>query len=342
MSKEKRKRQDAVHHPHDKYARSMLQVREVAHALIRHTLPPETTERIDFDSLVPGKESFEDPKMRYHFLDVCYVGQMKNGTGLRISILFEHKSSVPDMPAHFQLLRYISLLNYAEIRHRKKPSLVFPILLYHGKEPYRHIPVTDFYEELTPREYGFIPKFDYYVVDINKMTDDELGEMSSSLLRTFFYTLFLGIRPDLVLEKLEKIANFVSELMSLEQWMEIYGTITAYFSAVSPAFKQKLKDMKYEFVTPEEKDVKAFMDNYFNPRLREAHRKGIEEGRMEGRMEGRTEGLMEGRMEGRMEGVEQILKVYISQHLHLSDEVIAGQFNVSHELVQRLRAAVSG
>jgi hypothetical protein len=170
------------------------------------------------------------------------------------------------------------------------------------------------------------------------MTDDELGEMSSSLLRTFFYTLFLGIRPDLVLEKLEKIANFVSELMSLEQWMEIYGTITAYFSAVSPAFKQKLKDMKYEFVTPEEKDVKAFMDNYFNPRLREAHRKGIEEGRMEGRMEGRTEG----RMEGRMEGVEQILKVYISQHLHLSDEVIAGQFNVSHELVQRLRAAVSG
>jgi predicted transposase YdaD len=63
---------------------------------------------------------------------------------------------------------------------------------------------------------------------------------------------------------------------------------------------------------------------------------------MEGRMEGRTEGLMEGRMEGRMEGVEQILKVYISQHLHLSDEVIAGQFNVSHELVQRLRAAVSG
>jgi flagellar biosynthesis/type III secretory pathway protein FliH len=167
-------------------------------------------------------------------------------------------------------------------------------------------------------------------VDINKMTDDELGEMSSSLLRTFFYTLFLGIRPDLVLEKLEKIANFVSELMSLEQWMEIYGTITAYFSAVSPAFKQKLKDMKYEFVTPEEKDVKAFMDNYFNPRLREAHRKGIEEGRMEGLME------------GRMEGVEQILKVYISQHLHLSDEVIAGQFNVSHELVQRLRAAVSG
>jgi hypothetical protein len=73
-----------------------------------------------------------------------------------------------------------------------------------------------FYEELTPREYGFIPKFDYYVVDINKMTDDELGEMSSSLLRTFFYTLFLGIRPDLVLEKLEKIANFVSELISLE------------------------------------------------------------------------------------------------------------------------------
>jgi hypothetical protein len=46
-------------------------------------------------------------------------------------------------------------------------------------------------------------------------------------------------------------------------------------------------------------------------------------------------------MEGIEKGIEQILKAYISHHLHLSDEAIAGQFSVPLELVQRLRAELS-
>ncbi|MEO0006488.1 MAG: hypothetical protein RJA20_684, partial [Bacteroidota bacterium] len=119
------------------------------------------------------------------------------------------------------------------------------------------------------------------------------------------------------LQKLKQTANFVSGLMSLEQWMEIYDIITAYLGSVSPEFRQKIRDMKYDFVTPAEKEAKAFETNYMAPRLREAHRKRIEE------------------------GIEQILSAYISHHLHLSDEAIAGQFNVSQELAQRLRAELS-
>jgi hypothetical protein len=268
----------------------------------------------------PDKESFADPKMKYHFLDVCYVGQMKSGTSVRISILFEHKSSLPDVPVHFQLLRYISLLNYAEIRHNKKPSVVFPILLYHGKEPWKHISVREYYGELTHEEFACVPKFEYHVVDVSSMTEVELERIPSSL-RTFLYTLFLGVRPELVLQKLKQTANFVYGLMTLEQWMEIYEIITAYLSSVSPEFEQKFKDMKYDFVTPAEKAAKAFETNYMAPRLREAHRKGLEE--------------------GIEKGIEQILKAYISHHLHLPDETIAGQFNVSLELVQRLREELS-
>jgi len=131
------------------------------------------------------------------------------------------------------------------------------------------------------------------------------------------------------LQKLKQTANFVSGLMSLDQWMEIYEIITAYLGSVSPEFRQKIRDMKYDFVTPAEKEAKAFETNYMAPRLREAHRKGLEEG------------IEKGRMEGIEKGIEQILKVYISHHIHLSNEAIAGQFNVSKELVQRLRAELS-
>jgi predicted transposase YdaD len=112
-------------------------------------------------------------------------------------------------------------------------------------------------------------------------------------------------------------------------------------SYVSPEFEQKFKDMKYDFVTPAEKAAKAFETNYMAPRLREAHRKGIEEGIEKGLEKGRIEDLEKGIEKGRMEGIEKILSAYISHHLYLSDEAIAGQFNVSQELVQRLRAELS-
>jgi len=207
--------------------------------------------------------------------------------------------------------------------------VVFSILLYHGREPWKHVCLTDYYAELTPEEHAVIPKFDYYVVDVNSMTEVELERIPSSLLGTFLYTLFLGVRPELVLQKLKQTANFVSRLMSLEQWIEIYDIITAYLGTVSPEFRQKIKDMKYDFVTPAEKEAKAFENNYRASRLREAHRKGVEEG------------IEKGRMVGIEEGIQQILKAYISQHLHISDETIAGQFNVSEELVQRLWSELS-
>jgi hypothetical protein len=189
--------------------------------------------------------------------------------------------------------------------------------------------MREYYGELTHEEYACIPKFDYHVVDVSSMTEVELERIPSSLLGTFLYTLFLGVRPELVLQKLKQTANFVSGLMSLEQWIEIYDIITAYLGSVSPEFRQKIRDMKYDFVTPAEKEAKAFETNYMAPRLREAHRKGLEEG------------IEKGRMEGIEKGIEQILKAYISHHLHLSDEAIAGQFSVPLELVQRLRAELS-
>jgi hypothetical protein len=208
---------------------------------------------------------------------------------------------------------------------------------YDGKEPWKHISMREYYGELTHEEYACIPKFDYHVVDVSSMTEVELDEIPSSLLGTFLYNLFPGVRPELVLQKLKQTANFVSGLMSLEQWIEIYEIITAYLSSVSPEFEQKFKDMKYDFVTPAEKAAKAFETNYMAPRLREAHRKGLDEGIEKGIEKGRSEG----RKEGIEKGIEQILKAYISHHLHLPDETIAGQFSVSLELVQRLRAELS-
>jgi hypothetical protein len=105
--------------------------------------------------------------------------------------------------------------------------------------------MREYYGELTHEEYACIPKFDYHVVDVSSMTEVELERIPSSLLGTFLYTLFLGVRPELVLQKLKQTANFVSGLMSLEQWIEIYEIITAYLSSVSPEFEQKFKDMKY-------------------------------------------------------------------------------------------------
>ena len=86
------------HQPHDKYAKFVLQTREVALELLQFSLPEQVLSEIDLNTLELSQDSFIDNKLSAHFSDVCYVGQTNAQKPLRIAIVFEHKSAKPDSP----------------------------------------------------------------------------------------------------------------------------------------------------------------------------------------------------------------------------------------------------
>jgi predicted transposase YdaD len=344
MKRKKPRKNQKSHHPHDKYARSALQNRELAIDMIRLSVPEQLRDTIDLESLRPGRESFVDEKMTEHFLDVCYNGRMKNGENLRVSILFEHKSTTPEAPVYFQLLRYIVRINTHELDQGMKPSVVIPILLYQGPKPFKKELMEDIYKEYDNGLHKLIPGFDYFVTDVNDMTLWDRSQLISRLLYYFVKALFHGRNQVSILVFWDEFRKFVSESGFSSPAMFLIRITVAYYGSISEEFKIKHnKDMAYEFETPFEKMVEALYTEENMPYIRqrladvEKLRAEREEGISEGMAKGKLEGKLEGKIEGKIEGKEIAIRTFLSRKPEISDAEAAFLFDVSSEYIRNLR-----
>ena len=90
---------------HDAFAREVLASKENATFFFRNILPDKISKNLDFGSIEQENTSYIDENLHTYFSDVVYSCRY-SGSVLKIALLFEHKSYVPQFP-HFQLLRYI-------------------------------------------------------------------------------------------------------------------------------------------------------------------------------------------------------------------------------------------
>jgi hypothetical protein len=65
-----------LHHPHDRYVRFALQIRDLAMEFLQYSLDTRTKALIDWDSLQISKESYIDERLKAHYSDICYTGLM--------------------------------------------------------------------------------------------------------------------------------------------------------------------------------------------------------------------------------------------------------------------------
>jgi len=84
-----------LHHPHDRYVRFAMQIRDLAMEFLQFSLDTRTKALIDWDSLQISKESYIDEKLKAHYSDICYTGLMHSKEPIRIATLIEHKSDPP-------------------------------------------------------------------------------------------------------------------------------------------------------------------------------------------------------------------------------------------------------
>lgn len=324
------------HHPHDRYARNMLQNRELATDLIRLSLPARILETIDLDSLTPGKESFIDEQMAEHFLDICYTGQLKDGERLRVNILFEHKSTDPDTPVYHQLLRYIVQINSYELHQRNAASVTIPVLLYQGDKPFRKELAKDIYRRYSSDYLQFVPHFDYIVTDVNDMTTREYARLVSRLTYLFIEVLLCGRNPSLILEKWEEIIIFVTENDSSDAVVHLFKCTALYFASISENFKTRLhNNMAYEAETPFEKFVEETFTKENIPYIRQriADVKKLREERAKGIAEGTAKGIAEGTAKGK----ETTIRTFLAKMHDMPDEEVASLFDVTPEYIRDLR-----
>ncbi len=333
------------HQPHDRYARSVLGIPKVASDLIRLSVPSAIFGRIDMSTLTLGQESFVDEQMAEHLADVCYTAQSKNGSSVRVNILFEHKSEQPYTAVYFQFLRYIVQIHSSELKQNRKVSVVIPILLYHGSQPFRKEPMEDLYTDYSEEFREAIPHYNYYVADMSHLSKDEYLAVTSAMTVLFIKALASGGNPDFVMHSWREVCNFAAT-NPLTGFETDFVVVTAmYFRKISPYFnKIILGPMVNENEILAEQQIRnAFTPENFGLMLQRMDNLGeyleeaLEKGKKEGMEKGKKEGMEKGIEKGREDARASTISTFLHKMPDMPDEEAASLFDVTVDYVKNLR-----
>lgn len=160
---------------HDSFARETLSHRDNAACFFRGILPGDVGKKLNFESLREEKTSYTDKELATYFSDVVYECGYE-GSSLKMALLFEHKSHIPDFP-YSQILRYILNIWNSALKQKKPLPVVLPIILYHGKREWKSKPLSAYLSGDLGSLARFIPEFEYLLVDLSKMPDKEIKNL---------------------------------------------------------------------------------------------------------------------------------------------------------------------
>jgi len=218
---------------HDAFCKELLGRVLQAREFLALYLPHDVVGQLDLKTLAPLADSFVDPELRQHHSDLLYsVALVDGGPGL-VYVLFEHKSA-PEEQTAFQVLRY--MVRIWESHWKNQATLpfppVFPIVLYHGRQPWRY--ATSF-ESLVMTPPGFaahVPRFSFHLCDLSAMNDAEIR--GGALLRVGLLVMKHILNPDLA-AMLPFWSSLFFELGAQHSGLDYIKIVLNYFAyAASP------------------------------------------------------------------------------------------------------------
>ena len=163
-----------ITNPHDKFFKESFTNKEIATDFIKGSFPKELVDNLDLSSLDLDNNSYIDEELKDYYSDLVYNCSYKD-MKIKISILFEHKSFVPDYP-FLQLLKYIIKIWDFNIKQKEKLIPVIPLIFYHGKEKWEYKKINQYFTGIDNILEKYIPAFDYLLMDLSKYDNEDIKE----------------------------------------------------------------------------------------------------------------------------------------------------------------------
>ena len=186
---------------HDIFLRGIFDYLAFVLKILHYVIPEDLKPFVDFASLRQLPDMHISGRMLVTQSDTIYEAQLNENAlpedirndealpAFRFCFLGEFKSSKPSQPIDFQMDGYIRSIQKKDIVNKRPPSIVVPLLIYHGAEPWENKRLFDKYKRFLPptiMEYIAFPK--YLIIDIQAMTDElirsseDLGELRAAFL----------------------------------------------------------------------------------------------------------------------------------------------------------------
>ena len=288
---------DAVRR-HDRFFRAYFERPEVLGELLQLALPHEVSGGIDVSTLRLEPRTYLDKDHREYFADLSASVQV-NGKRARVYVLFEHKSW-SDAGTLLQLLRYMVQV-WSRERHSdraKRLTPVIPVVVYHGEGSTPRMSFHDLFDLGDSAEghsrLKYIPSFEAALVDVSRMPDWQLEELSPALSAGLWSLRVARGTVEDFLEVVNRLGKRWGRILLLDPGFELLLTYMLQGSGLSP---DEL----------EEKVNKAIADSLIEEAVVTTYDQLIEKGRKEGRQQGLQEGREEARHERAVVFAEKLL-----------------------------------
>ena len=311
---------------HDIFIKGILSLDELVLLLLYRYLPTNLQRYVDFSTLKLLSDAHIDNKLLAQYSDSIHecallkeqlpehVRNMPDLPTFRFCFLWEHKSYKPyEEPIEAQNERYRYAIISSDLKNKKHPSIVIPILLYHGATKWAKKMLYDLFEPYLPPDIlEFIPRPKYIVIDIQNTDEAEIAKMIDlSVLRAAFIALKHGHERDFFKQDMEKVFKFVENLPTVYLFQEFFKMLLEYMqrrSELEPEIfneivEQKLNpDMATQFKTSfevaEERGEKRGMAIGEQKGIAIGEQKGIAIGEQKGIAIGEQKGIAIGEQKG--------------------------------------------
>jgi len=304
--------------PHDRYVRTVLQIKELALPFFQYALKNTYPIELDWALLEPTTDSFVDEQLRNHFTDVVYQCKTSSGNPVRISLLVEHKSQNPPKGSlREQLCRYI-INTWLRSLHNHEPFMItIPIVLHHGSTPLIKYSSAELFPEVPKALLQYVPDFDYIVIDLHLESEEHWNTEDSKALAFFFQALKYSREKEIIHHFWDHFITFVVQVGEKTTLNHFLLVTVQYLEYVSQPFKNRLFTMQHNpnLTTPEE-IANAYIDELYD------RRHPGEKARV--------------REEGKELGMAQVLKLFAERNPSMSAEQIAETIGLEVETVRRL------
>jgi len=270
--------------PHDRFTRSLMTNPKTAEEFFRKSLPENIKKAIDFSSIELRKESYIDDKLKLQITDLLYSARFDGREGF-LYVLLEH-ASTPDRFLPFRMHKYVSAIMEDHLKNKENKTLplVYPMILYSGKIPYKHsMSFFDLFSENERELAKEIFTSPYHLIDLTQVSDEELKQYM------WFGTMALAlkhIRDPNIVPFFKSIIGVLKELEKRGEEAYIYTVITYMAGTGEVPEKSEFFETTKKLESVNEERIMSTLVEQLQPELLNIARKqSFKEGRHEERKE---------------------------------------------------------
>ena len=282
---------------HDALIKKIMGEVPAAQEFLNHCLSVEFKQFIDLSKLKVEKDTFVTNDLKRQLSDIVYSVPTNDGNTAYVYVLCELQSTVDHFIA-LRLWQYMLLLCERHKKGKNKLPLIYPLVLYHGKEPYT---ATKSLWELfdNPVLAKKLLTEDYQLIDLQSMSDDEI--IKQRHLGMMKYILKHIHTRDILKLWEELLTKFQADIVVDKANGYVYIRSFLWYSDAKLTEDKQLglERILDQYLPIEEKDniMRTIAEKYIDEGIERGVSQGIKIGEARGKAEGKAEGKIEGKAE---------------------------------------------